>query len=310
MNEKFVAKATRLIVALLVAAACLPVLTKSDEPVRAEKPAADSMLGDEVGQVRDDNGLKMKMVWCPPGSFGMGAQPSYFIKSKSYEAVVEAVLPVDVFLTRGYWLGKYEVTQAEWKSVMRTEPWKVSGFQDGHADLPALHIDWHNAMAFCRKLTAEEHIAGRLIHSWEYTLPTEARWERACRARSETRFSFGDDESKLGEYGWHSKKPIGFIGGVDSPGRVGQKKPNPWGLYDMHGNAAEWCLDHYADELPGGRDPVAADDNDKKYRVLRGGAFNNSAADCSSASRFRSPTNVQFSNLGFRVALSPVQPAK
>ena len=120
------------------------------------------------------------------------------------------VTSVKVRLTRGYWLGAYEVTQGEWKQVMGSEPWKghetpLAGIhvppKEGN-DFPATFITWDGAMQFCGKLTEGERKAGRLPDGWEYTLPSEAQWEHACRARTETRFSFGDDESKLGEYAW------------------------------------------------------------------------------------------------------------
>jgi formylglycine-generating enzyme required for sulfatase activity len=153
------------------------------------------------------------------------------------------ITPVKVFVTTGYWLGKYEVTQAEWKQLMRTEPWKGKNPTKDGDDSPATYVSWDDAMAFCRKLTEQERQSGRLPSDWEYNLPTEAQWERACRARAQTKFSFGDDASKLGEYAW-------FNGNAGNAGeqyahRVGQKKPNPWGLCDMHGNVWEWCRDDY-----------------------------------------------------------------
>src|SRR5262249_22491399 len=151
-----------------------------DEPAKA--PAADSMLGKEAGDVRDDNGLKMKLVWCPPGAVIMGdAEES----------------PVRAVLTRGYWLGRCEVTQAEWKRVMATEPWLG---QRGHPvgdDIAATNVSWEDATLFCAKLSEDERTAGRIAAEWQYALPTEAQWEHACRARTTTVFHFGDDPRQL-----------------------------------------------------------------------------------------------------------------
>src|SRR5262249_26035760 len=137
----------------------------ADDVGKADKPAADPMVGKEAGQVRDDNGLKMKLVWCPPGFFTMeyletttGASDS-----KTRGGLTPAkVTPAKVFLTNGYWLGKYEVTQREWKRVTATEPWKGQiDAKEGDA-FPAVCAGWDDAMEFCRKLTDQERKAGRL----------------------------------------------------------------------------------------------------------------------------------------------------
>src|SRR4029078_11049544 len=120
-------------------------------------------------------------------------------------------------------------------------------------DFPTTWVNWVEAMEFGRRLTERERKAGRLPDDWEYTLPNEAQWERACRARNETKFSFGDDESSLGEYAWYHKNANGI--GEKHPHRVGQKKPNPWGLHDMYGNVCEWCRDYFSESRPSGRDP-------------------------------------------------------
>jgi formylglycine-generating enzyme required for sulfatase activity len=281
----------------------------------------------QAGQESDDNGLRMKFVWCLPGQFVMG--PVRFVDGKLVNegAVAEDMQkrpllqerkranadqsPVGdehdqqsetkVFLFRGYWLGKYEVTQGEWKQVMGTEPWKGQKYVKQGDDFPATYVSWDDATAFCQKLTEQERKAGRLSSDGEYALPTEAQWERACRARSETRYSFGNDESKLGEYAWY---------GLDTrqenewcPRRVGQKKPNGWGLCDMHGNVWEWCRDSYIEKLPGGRDPeVAKGSGSRKERVIRGGSFASVASDCRSSSRLGFGPSLPYRGIGFRLA--------
>jgi formylglycine-generating enzyme required for sulfatase activity len=217
---------------------------------------------------------------------------------------VTKITPVKVFLTKGFWLGKYEVTQSEWKQVMKTEPWKGQETTKEGADFPATYVDWNNASDFCRTFTKLEREAGRLPDDWEYTLPTEAQWERACRARTDTRFSFGDDDSQIGEYAWVINNTVSK--GEDYPHRVGQKKPNPWGLHDMHGNVWEWCRDSYRERLPGGRDPEVTDNS--ANRVLRGGGIYRSAPDCRSAYRNKRPPVWRLYDLGFRVALCPSAP--
>jgi sulfatase modifying factor 1 len=303
----------------------------ADEPGQTPLPSADRMHGKAPGDVRDDNGLKVQLVWCPPGAFAMERveQIAEAVASKEdgkpdngNDAVDPKVgpeprrkikiTPVKVLLTKGYWLTKCEVTQSEWKQVMKTEPWKGQDSTKEGVDFPATHVSWNDATDFCRKLTEQERQAGRLSNDWEYTLPTDAQWERACRAQTETKFSFGDDASKLGDYAWW--------GGLEGDGnaktepfahRVGQKKANPWGLCDMHGNVWEWCRDTYTLNLSGGRDPEVKSDEEKgSNRVIRGGSWSRDAAGCRSGARYGYPPDNRLNYLGFRPALSAVEPVK
>ena len=148
---------------------------------------------------------------------------------------------VAVTLTQPFGLGKYEVTQGQWKSVMGTEPWEGQSSVQIGEDNPATYVSWDDATEFCKKLTQRESTGE------EYRLPTEAEWEYACRAGTTTAYSFGDDEKQLGEYAWFNGNALD----VDEKyaHAVGLKKPNPWGLHDMHGNVAEWCSDWYDEKL-------------------------------------------------------------
>jgi len=322
----------KLTVMLICFAAAVGLLataeSKSDElgkDTASPKPdASDKFIGKEAGEVRDDNGLKMKLVWCPPGVVTMEnvdviAEPAAKKQDKpnndddevdpkdepaSKPRLTKRIAPVKVFLTQGYWLGKYEVTQSEWKQVMNSEPWNGQDCTKEGADYPATFVSWDDAVDFCRKLTEQERQAGRLSNDWEYTLPTEAQWERACRARTETKFSFGDDESKLGDYAWFEENALNA--GEQYAHRMGQKKANPWGLWDMHGNVWEWCRDVYTEKLPGGRDPEVKSDEKTKgsSRVIRGGSWLHGAPSCRSGSRSGSQPDVGVNVLGFRPALA------
>jgi formylglycine-generating enzyme required for sulfatase activity len=265
-----------------------------DEPGKSQTPAADSMIGEKPGEVRDANGLKMKLVWCPSGEFTMGSPESETSRRDNEDQV-------KVNLTNGFWLSKYEVTKLEWKHLMATEPWQGKpATQDGD-DFPATSVCWEDVINFCRTLTSQEHDASRLPANWEYTLPTEAQWERACRAGSATRFHMGDDDATLPEYEWFHASAFGI--GKRSALQVGQKKANQWGLHDMHGNVREWCRDCYAADLPGGRDPESV--NDTLVRAVRGGCWLCSPGGCRSAVRMKFGTRYRVHDLGFRVALIP-----
>lgn len=315
-----------LTVCLLVAIAFLGITeAKPDEPDKELRPASDPMIGNDAGQARDDNGLNTSLIWCPPGFVTMEgvenitrepAGKDITPKNRQIGSKTKAeprpqntiqFAPAKVVLTQGYWLGKFEMTQAEWKEVMNTEPWKGERFAKEGADFPATFVTWSDACEFCRKLTTNERQAGRLPTDWEYTLPTEAQWERACRARTETRFSFGEDESKLGDYAWSRENA--YSAREDYAHEVGQKKANPWGLFDMHGNVWEWCRDAHTVTLPGGRDPEVkpGKGDDDAPRVIRGGGWGTVAVRCRSASRNGSLPSSRNDDLGFRIALSRVR---
>ena len=158
---------------------------------------------------------------------------------------------------------------------------------------PATYVSWNDAVEFCRKLSEQE--------GEEYRLPTEAEWEYACRAGTTTAHSFGDDVSKLEQYAWFDKNAWDI--GEKYAHRVGQKLPNPWGLYDMHGNVYEWCQDWYA---PYGSEKTLTDPmgpaQGERSRVLRGGSFLNQSSDVRSASRANDQPDNRYLLIGFRPA--------
>ena len=230
------------------------------------------------------NSIGMEFRLIQAGTFKLGSPTSEGERS-SDETQHE------VTLTRPYYLGVYEVTQEQYEKVMGTNP---SGFKGPRH--PVDTVSWEDAQEFITKLNAlsAEQSAGR-----KYRLPTEAEWEYACRAGEETAYSFGDDPSVLGKYGWFDDNS----GSKTHP--VGEKQPNAWGLYDMHGNVYEWCEDWYGD-YPARTmlDPTGAITG--SYRVFRGGSWYFEAAYCRSANRNGfGPSDRSFNFIGFRVALSP-----
>jgi formylglycine-generating enzyme required for sulfatase activity len=169
------------------------------------------------------DGVSMDLVYIKPGSFVMGGENT---KDGKWECVEVPKHPVT--LTKGYYMGKYEVTQAQFQKIMGSNPSKAAK----DPNCPADTISEQDAVEFCDKLA---ELTGR-----DTRLPTEAEWEYACRAGSTTKWFFGDDPATLGEYAWFEAND----GGKSHP--VGQKKPNPWGLYDMCGNVCERVSDTYA----------------------------------------------------------------
>ena len=239
------------------------------------------------------NSIGMELIEIPAGKFTMGSP-----KDKKFRHTDEA--QVAVTLTKPFGLGKTEVTQGQWKSVMGTEPWKGQQLVQADKDCPATYVSWGDATEFCEKLTAIERKAGKLKADEEYRLPTEAEWEYACRAGTETAYSFGNDESELGRHAWFEDNA--FDAGEKYAHKVGLKKPNPWGLHDMHGNVWEWCSDWYDGKLSGGTDPVGPDGG--SFRVSRGGSWGNNLGDCRSAGRYDYNPSNRGNDLGFRVARS------
>ena len=226
------------------------------------------------------NSIGMEFVLIPAGTFWMGSDEDH-----DHDALEDEKPRHEVEISRSFYLGRYTVTQAQWESVMGSNPSKFKG-----ADLPVEMVSWDDVQEFIRKLNAQEG------HD-RYRLPTEAEWEYACRAGSTTAYCFGNDKNQLGEYAWY----------WDSSGKemhpVGQKKPNAWGLYDMHGNVFEWVWDWYG-EYYGSRVRDPEGPHEGEYCVLRGGSWFVYARFCRSASRSFSKSDTHDANYGFRLALS------
>jgi formylglycine-generating enzyme required for sulfatase activity len=267
------------------------------DEVPTDKRSNSSFVGKEPGQVRVDNELKMKLVWIPPGKFIMGSP-----KDEKDRAPDED--QVQVTLTKGFWLGQHEVTQAEWRRLMQTTPWSGAAYAKQGDDYAATYVSWDDAIKFSEKFTAQERATGRLPAGWQYTLPTEAQWEYACRTGTTTRFSFGNDDSDLNDYGWWG----GLVGDGNAKDeqyahKVGQRKANRWGLNDMHGNVCEWCHDWYEINLTVGTDPQGPLEG--SARVYRGGDWADAAKFCRSAFRYSDDPSNRGGALGFRLAAVP-----
>lgn len=220
----------------------------------------------------------MEFVLIPAGKFVMGSPSNEQDRYKDEDPVHE------VTIKNPFYLGKYPVTQKQWEKVMGSSPSRFKG-----DNLPVEQVSWDDVQEFIKKLSEMEDPD-------KYSLPSEAKWEYACRADTTTRYSFGDEESKLKDYSWY------FANSGVSTHPVGQKNPNPWGLYDMHGNVWEWVQDKYHNNYKGvPSDSSAWEDGYSFFRVVRGGSWSFFAGSCRSASRRGDVPDYRFNDVGFRL---------
>ena len=252
-------------------------------------PGEEKRINFELERMVFTNSIGMKFVLIPAGSFTMGSQLSPEEVAKRYGGKAESFEWEQprhtVKITRPFYLQNTETTQAQWKKVMR---YNLSNFKECGDDCPVEHVSGDDAQKFIENLNQKEGIN-------KYRLPTEAEWEYACRAATETVYSFGDEVDKLGDYAWYKENS------EERTHPVGQKKPNAWGLYDMYGNVLEWCQDGYVD-YPSKSvvDPIGPDNGE--MRIVRGGSRVNEEEFLRSASRHCISPNHAMNGIGFRFA--------
>jgi formylglycine-generating enzyme required for sulfatase activity len=267
----------------------------------AEKSAAPKLNENYVLRLSGD--IPLELVWIKAGTFMMGS-PKEELDRQDDEALHR------VTLTKGFWLGKVEVTQGQWEAVTGMNP---SRFTNAGKQAPVEQVSWEDAQRFCEKLTQIEKAAGRLPEGYVYTLPTEAQWEYACRAGTSTPLNSGKTPATregscplMDEVGWYSENSQG------APRPVGGKKANDWGLFDMHGNVWEWCRDYCTHKggvvtdtyVEGITDPLC---KTGIGRVCRGGGCFSGPGSCWSANRSNEPPTSKNTFIGLRLALAPVQ---
>jgi formylglycine-generating enzyme required for sulfatase activity len=311
------------------------------EPELPLPPESLAFAGKKAGAEWSANGLQMTFCWCPAGTFIMGSPKDEKDRDFNYSSTD----PVAVTLTKGFWLGKYELTQEQWEKVMETNliqqkdtasrQWGYESDNPGATEwwspdrlkwrpqrrarsqaepyfgegtnFPMYYVNHLESTDFCRKLTEQERKAGRLPLGWEYRLPTEAQWEYACRAGTKTATAFGDQlSSRVANF----DGTLPYNGGdpwmaLRRTQPIGSYPPNAWGLCDMHGNTWEWCRD-WQGAATGGTDPEI------KYgdvnRIVRGGSWRSPGKLCRSGTRMPSKWTTGDYETGLRVALVQFNP--
>jgi len=244
------------------------------EDAAVEKAAI--LAGDPITNMFD-----MTFNNIPAGTFMMGSSTDTLNEYKH-----------KVTISRPFYMQTTEVTQGQWMAVMETEPWFGKANVVEGPNYAASYVSWNDAVAYCKKLNKKE---GKT-----YRLPKEAEWEYACRAGTTTTWSFGNDEKVLGDYAWYIENAEDT--GEQYAHQVGQKKPNAFGLYDMHGNVFEWCRDYYGEDYykqSPKKDPMGPASG--PFRVLRGGSWGNFSRYARSAYRFGNDADGRAFNFGFRL---------
>lgn len=280
-------------IALLLALnSAIPLAAVEPSPVpgapNGDKPQTARTLTLKLG-----DSVSLQLVLVPAGSFQMGTP----VTEKDPEhGRPSNELQHDVTISKAFYMGATEVTQKQYEAVMGSNPSQFKG-----PTHPVDRATWDEASEFCRKASVK---TGRTV-----TLPSEAQWEYACRAGSKSRYSFGDRDTELGAYAWYTANSMDARTKMKTTHPVGQKKPNAWGLYDMHGNVWEWCADWYAPAyaVTEASDPTGPAKG--SFHVLRGGSWNYCSWGCRLAGRGRIGADGHYdvkNGGGFRVVVAGV----
>ena len=272
-------------------------ISETPTPIRKADKQEPAPVGQapKIGTAYEILELGLKMVWVPAGEFEMGTRLSQ--KGRGFDE-----FPHAVEITQGFWLGKFEVTLGEWNSVMGISN---AGIKPDDQLVAMGDISWDQAAEFCTKLQAREMAAGRVPSGYQFSLPTEAEWEYACRASTTSFYPFGNSSgirnAYLKQYAWF----------IDSSKRnvnpVGKKSPNDWGLHDMLGNVREYCWDDFGSYSRGNNQDPILRLKKSNNKVNRGGSYLDEASRCRPAYRSSGKRDKKLGpNYGFRLALSPV----
>ena len=263
-------------------------VSQTEKIARVDIPAFQPDVPRPAGQsiLLTLNGVPLKMIWCPPGEFAMGS-PTNEIGRDGDEHQHNVSIP------HGFWIAETELTQGQFKSITDKNPARFQG-----DTLPIESVTWEDSRMFCETLT--RLAATHLPQGWSFRLPAEEQWEYACRAQTTTSLNNGKNITvdtgvcpNLEKLGWYSKNS----GGHTHP--VGQKQPNAWGIFDMHGNVWEWCSNPYEPRsVPAGTTAAETD------HVIRGGCWFMYPGYCRSAIRYSAGSrDKQLFTVGFRPVL-------
>lgn len=249
----------------------------------------------------------INLIWAPAGTYQMGTP-----------LVEQGRLPnegnsnnrqVETSFTRGFWIGQYEITQTQYAYLMGTNPseFKNRPVEAGQVR-PVERVSWQDAVAYAKKLTEMERLAGRLPSGYVYRLPTQAEWEYACRAGTNTPFHWGSEaDPQNGNFKGVYPRTTGSTIIDDSytgTAPIGSYRPNSWGIYDMHGNVKEWCLDAYTERFPQGPLVDWPGEPDGQYFPVRGGGWDDLAIRVRAGARERMAPNARTGSTGFRLVLA------
>jgi len=314
---------TQLLMAALLVGMCLSSCSKTDRTDRTNRTDREdrSATSDSTTKPADKpkkptrprfltldlgNEVKMKLTLIPAGKFMMGSKFSAAEVAEKYkrysgrEEYYTGEHPGhEVTISRPFYMSIWEVTRPQWTAVMRgAPPWKGKKCDRPNAGNIANHVSWDDANKFC------EALSGKTLR--KVALPTEAQWEYACRANRNTEYCFGDSEAKLGVYAWFAENALGINEPYPHP--AGRKTSNRWGLYDMHGNAWEWCRDWYDEKFyakagAGGKSVDPENTTQSTQRVLRGGEWGLYPDSCRAAYRFKDNPSIRKCSYGFRVVV-------
>jgi formylglycine-generating enzyme required for sulfatase activity len=270
---------------------------------QSPKPAAEAETLSKTLTLDLGNGVKMELVLIPAGEFMMGNKFPAAEAVKLFggkEATYANEYPRHkVTISKPFYMGVYEVTQAQWETLMDSKPYAGKMVTKVGPEYPVSWAHSNEAIEYCSKLSKK---LGKTVK-----LPTEAQWEYACRAGSDTAFCYGDDPKKIGEYGWFGGNMIDNEKVKTYARKGGLLKPNAWGLYDMHGNVWEWCRDWYSKDIyASGQNVDPEYTTETKHSTSRGGSWYNGEICLRSAARnsWTGP-NYRHYNYGFRVIVEP-----
>jgi formylglycine-generating enzyme required for sulfatase activity len=243
-------------------------------------------------RVNLNDSVDLEMIWVSPGAFNTGSEPDEEGQEGDREQVQKVVI------SEGFFLGKFEVSQLQYESVMKGVLGGLSSNPSHFVNPahPVEQVSWHDVMIFLDQLNQYGTESGFLPEGWRFTLPSESEWEYACRAGTQSLYSWGNT-IRASDANWHSTL------GLKQTAEIGAYDPNQWGFYDMHGNVREWVSDWYSNEYPMGEAVDPRGPEKGVFRVTRGGSWNDPADFIRSADRQNGSPSIRYNALGFRICL-------